>query len=154
MKQLFIFSKKLPVHGLDIGCLNTKMRLFVLMFVFICVTLNIMCFHEKLFFSDLRKMTFFGVFQKNREIFLHEIFCDGSLSLYEDSMPLTKNLVFAFSLFGHVWAYPNSEIYVLYKWRNALCGEDFHDFWLRAPNLEPFLLIYIYILTLLLLSTY
>ena len=73
-----------------------------------------MSFGEKLFFSDLRKMSFSGEFQKNRYIFLHEIFRDGSLSLYEDSMPLTKmvDLYICRKLFGHAWTCPNSEIYL------------------------------------------
>ena len=74
-----------------------------------------MSFDEKLFFfSDLRKMSFCGEFQKNRDIFLHEIFRDGRLSLYEDIMPLTKmfDLYIFRKLFGHAWTCPNSEIYV------------------------------------------
>ena len=103
MNQLFIYSKNPPVNGLDI----------MSMFVFICLMLN-MSFNEKLFFPDLRIMSFCGEFHKNRDIFLHDIFRDGSLSLYEDHMPRTKifdEYIFR-KLFGHACTCPNYEIYV------------------------------------------
>ena len=57
-------------------------------------------------------MSFCGEFKKNRDIFLDEIFRDGNLSLYEDSMPQTK--IFR-KLFGHAWTCPNSFMCTIFK---------------------------------------
>ena len=126
-------------------------------------------------------MSFCGEFQ-NSDIFLHEIFRDGSLSLYEDSMHLTK--IYDEYIFRNCLGMPglaqiqkfmctifknegmhSVEAYCLDNMLFMNCqnfksfilfekfsGADFHNLWLWAPNLEPYYL-FIYFLTVLFLST-
>ena len=114
-----------------------------------------MNFDEKLFFLRFAEMSFYGEVQKNRDIFLHEIFRDGSLSLYEDSMPLTKICdlncsgmsglaqiqKFMYTIFKsegmhsvEAYCLDNMLFYELSKFQVI----SSNTLWLRAPNLEPF----------------